>query len=112
MNTELRDLTESEMKLSTKYATERNKYGKAKADLDIILAGQIIEFQSKVKNMGMERALITLMAVKPEVQPLYREMIEAENNYKALEKMIDSTKTRIMALMSLMKWTKENDSGY
>lgn len=109
--TELHELTTRRVDLANKYAVERKTYGESKAEIDIILAGYILDMQEKKKNIGYEMALITLIARKPEVGQVYKKMISHYNNYKAIEKMIDATESRIMSLQSVMKFYRENDGG-
>lgn len=109
---EINRLSVSRIDLSNKYATERKAYGEAKAEIDILLTGYIIEMQEKVKSIGYERSLLTLVAMKPEMKETYRATIKHFNNYKAIERMIDAHDSRIMAIQSIMRFNRTNDGGH
>jgi hypothetical protein len=108
---ELLRLTNERQRLANKYAADRKAFGESKATLDILFAGSILSLAEKKKNIGYETGIIMLIAEKPEFQEDYKKMITHFNNYKAIEKMIDSVESRIMAIQSIMRYNRERDGG-
>jgi len=109
---ELQHLTDNRLKLANKYATERKAYGEAKAEIDILFASKILKLTEKKKNLGYETGLIMMMAEEgDEFRKLYKEVITRENNYKAIEKMIEAVESKIMTRQSIMRYYRENDGG-
>jgi len=103
--------TDEVIRLSTEYEKERKAYGEAKANLDVLLAGKILGFLETKKNLGIEMAYELLMATSTTLiaEDLYKAMIRHENNYKALEKIIDAYNSKIMGTQSIMKYKLEGE---
>ena len=101
---QLEELSRKRLALANKYALARKRYGELKSELDIILTGYILQMQEKTKNIGYERALLTLLALKPELTSSYKDMIQQYNNYKAIERLLDAHDSRQTSLQSLMKY--------
>ena len=96
--------------LSSKYATERMKFGQLESDMMIVLSSRIKEYQKNKKNIGTEMALLTLAAdSNQEGKEMYANMIKAEHNYKALGVLIDAQNSCIMSLMAIMKYNKTGE---
>ena len=91
------------------YEDCRTKAGKAKADIDILLAGQIGNFRMKKANLGYEMALLMLMEENPVAQELYRQMEENTAKYKSLERIIDAISSTITLYQSIMKYTLQGE---
>jgi len=106
--------TDEVVRLSIEYEKERKGFGQDKADLDILLAGKILTFIETKKNCGIEMGYELLLATSTNgvAEVLYRSMIVHENNYKALEKIIDAYNSKIMATQSIMKYNVEGERRF
>jgi hypothetical protein len=105
--------TDEVIRLSNLYGKERKAFGIAKANLDVLLAGKLISMLGTKKNLGIEMAYLLLIAGDDRLvtERVYQEMIHHENNYKALEKMIDAYHSKIMATQSIMRFKLEGEKG-
>lgn len=93
---------------SEEYAKARKFYGEAKYEFDIALAAALPNLRQKKSNIGIETAQIMILEGENEyIRDLYRDLIERENHYKGLEKIIDALKTQITLAMSLIKNTQQ-----
>jgi hypothetical protein len=107
---EIIELTGKRYELAKKYAQERKLYGEAKAEIDILLAGKIIGLTEKKKNLGYEMGLIMLMAeLGIDVIELYKKTVQHYNNFKAIERLLDSIDQKVMGLQSIMRFNRENE---
>lgn len=109
-------LTDKVIALSEEYEVERKAFGQAKSDIDVLLAGQILGFLGTKKNLGIDMAYEMLIASYKQnnstvAEELYKEMIRHENNYKALERIIDANASKVMAIQSIMKYKLEGEKG-
>ena len=96
--------------LSSKYATERMKFGQLESDMMIVLSGRIKEYQKLKKNIGIEMAMLTLAAdSNAEGKEMYAEMLKTEHNYKALGVLIESQQSAIMAIQSVMRYNRQGE---
>ena len=96
--------------LSSKYATERMKFGQLESDMMIVLSGRIKEYQKLKKNIGIQMAMLTLAAdSNAEGKEMYASMIKAEHNYKALGVLIEAQQSAIMTLQSILKYNKAGE---
>jgi len=96
--------------LSSRYATERMKFGQLESDMMIVLSGRIKEYQKIKKNIGIEMALITLAAdSNNKGKEMYADMIKAEHNYKALGVLIEAQQSAIMTLQSIMRYNRSGE---
>ena len=100
---------DKQLELSIQYEIERKRHGTAKAQLDILLAKKILDYADKKKNIGYDMALLFLMAQSDEAKVLYKKMVEADDNYKGLEKLLDAYKTKIMSTQSIMKYNLQGE---
>src|SRR3990167_2050364 len=107
------DLLEHSKKLqelSSKYATERMKFGQLESDMMIVLAGRIKEYQKIKKNIGVQMSLLTLAAdSNAEGKEMYAEMLKTEHNYKTLGVLIDAQNSAIISLIAIMKYNKSGE---
>lgn len=107
----LMKLTDRRIDLANKYAKERSAYGKVKRQIDIIYAANMAYINEIKKNAGYETGLLILMDKEGDyLQTMYGEMIEHLNNFKAMERMIDAIESKTMALQSIMRYYRENDT--
>ena len=96
--------------LSQRYATERMRYGKLDSELKLVLATKIKGYMEKKKNIGIELAMLQLVSdTTLPIQEMYKEMLLAFNNYKALGVLIDAQNSCIMSLMAIMKYNKTGE---
>jgi len=96
--------------LSSKYATERMKFGQLESDMMIVLSGRIKEYQKNKKNIGTDMALLTLAAdSNAEGKEMYADMIKAEHNYKALGVLIEAQQSAIMTIQSIMRYNRSGE---
>jgi hypothetical protein len=109
---QLLEIADSRIKLANKYAKERKAYGDLKAKIDIALAAKLLTLMEKRKTLGYETATLMLISEKPELADSYQLMIQALNNFKAIERMIDAHDSKTMAIQSIMKYNSVNDGGY
>ena len=100
---ELEKLADDNTKTANHYAEAREKYAEAKLFLDIKLAGELKELRKKRSNIGYEMALLMLIERIPEIEPQYRDYINAKNEYKGLEKIMNAVSSRISLGQSLIK---------
>jgi len=101
---ELNQLAKSQVEFATEYLEARKKAGKAKSDLDILLAGNLKELREKKKNLGYEMAKLMLCEDNEAARELYKEEIKETANYKGLEKLIESLQSRISLEQSVLKY--------
>ena len=96
--------------LSSRYATERMRYGKLDSELKLVLATKIKGYMEKKKNIGIELAMLQLVSdTTLPIQEMYKEMLLAFNNYKALGVLIDAQNSCIMSLMAIMKYNRSGE---
>ncbi len=96
--------------LSSRYATERMRFGKLDSELKLILATKIKSYMEKNKNIGIELAMLQLVSdTTLPIQEMYKEMLLAFNNYKALGVLIESQQSAIMALQSVMRYNRSGE---
>lgn len=104
-------LSEEVVKLSREYEKERRAFGDAKSNINALLAQKILSFANTKKNIGIEMGYEMLMATSDTLiaEELYKAMIKHENNYRALEVLIDGLKTQISGMQSIMKYNLEGE---
>jgi len=105
---DLKELNDTHIEMAQKYALYRTRYGKAKSELDVILASKISGLIAQKKNIGYEMGLIMISDTGP-LKGLYKEMVEAQNNYKGLERILTAVESKIMSIMGIMKYNAKND---
>jgi len=103
----LKTLADEQIKRSRDYEKCRTLAGKAKSDLDILLAAKFSTIRAAKSNVGYEAALVMLMEGNTTAQGLYREMIENTAKYKSLERIIEALGAKISLCQSIMKYVKE-----
>lgn len=91
------------------YKEAREKAGKAKAELDILLAANLLSIRERKSNVGYEMALIMLVADNETAKDLYKTMIEEKAKYKGLEQMIASLQSKISLAQSQMKFIERGE---
>lgn len=96
--------------LSDRYAKSRYRYGELEADIDLVLSTKIKEYSEKKKNIGIEMAMIKLIAELPELKDTYKEMKIRFNEYKGLGILIEAQKSALMAIQSIMKFNSNQDT--
>ncbi len=101
---ELSKLANSQIHFAGQYKEAREKAGKAKSELDILLAANLLDIRERKSNVGYDMALLMLMEGNEVAQELYKTKIEEEAKYKGLEKMIDSLQSKISLSQSVMKY--------
>lgn len=106
---DVKDLADEKYGFCKDYAEQRKKYGQAKSELDIHYATEIKSISEVKKNAGYETGLLILISLNSKLRTIYKEMIQAEQNYKALEKIIDGFDSKISSLQSVMKYNAKND---
>ncbi len=106
---ELSKLANSQIHFANLYKEAREKAGKAKADLDILLAGKLLSIRERKSNVGYEMSLLMLMEGSKEAIVLYKTMIEEKAKYRGLEKMIDSLQSKISLAQSQMKYIDKGE---
>ena len=106
---QLQTLTKKREELAQRYYDERTKYGQMKSDIDVIYASEIKAISDIKKNCGYETGLLLLIALKPALRDSYKAMVQGLNNYKALQRLIDSVESKIMAVQSIMRYNRSND---
>lgn len=108
---ELYDLTSQLRTLARQYYNTRKAYGEAKHGLHILLVPH--QGEDGFKRASIDKQILNMLSItldnhKEEVYAMYKDYIELEEKYKGLEKLIDATSSRIMAIQSLMRWEREN----
>lgn len=88
---------------SIEYAQARKNYGEAKYKFDIALAQELPLLRVKKPNIGVETAQIMLLEENLKVREIYKELIDAENFYKGMERILDALKSQITLIQSLFK---------
>jgi len=104
----LKEVADEQIKRARDYEKARTVAGKAKSDLDILLAAKFSTIRAAKSNVGIEAALVMLMENNTVAQHLYREMIENEAKYKSLERIIDALDSKVKLGQSLMRYEREN----
>lgn len=94
---------------SNEYAQARMDYAAAKFQFDIELARNLPVLRERKPNVGIETATIIILENMSNVREIYRNLLEKENYFKGLEKIIDALKSQITLTQSLIKHTQ--DSG-
>jgi len=106
---ELSKLADSQIHFAGQYQEAREKSGKAKSDLDVLLAANLLSIREKKSNVGYEMALLMLMEYSEAAKELYKTMVEERAKYKGLEKMIDSLQSKISLSQSVMKYIDKGE---
>lgn len=92
------------LKKSEEYSKSRMDYADAKYAFDLSVAKELPSLRLKKPNIGIETAqLMILEKEDEEIKDIYKQLIDSENTYKGLEKIIDALKTQITLSMSLIK---------
>ena len=106
---ELSKLANNQIHFAGQYQEAREKAGKAKSELDILLASNLLSIRERKSNVGYEMALLMLMEESKTAKELYKTMIEEKAKYKGLEKMIDSLQSKISLSQSVMKYIDKGE---
>lgn len=106
---ELSKLANSQIHFAGMYQKSREKAGKAKAELDTLLAANLLSIRERKSNVGYEMALLMLMENNKVAKNLYQEMIEEKARYKGLEKMIEALQSKISLAQSQMKYIEKGE---
>lgn len=106
----LKELADQQIDFAKQYMTAREQAGKAKSDLDILLASRFLSIRTAKKNVGYEAALIMLMETDIVAQKLYQTMTENTAKYKGLEKLIEALQSKISLAQSVMRYTVRGES--
>ena len=106
---ELSKLANSQIHFAGQYQKAREEAGKAKSELDILLAGNLLSIRERKSNVGYEMALLMLMEDNEVARNLYKTMIEERAKYKGLEKMIESLQSKISLAQSQMKYIDKGE---
>lgn len=106
----LTDWAEKLEKFSEQYCKERERFGKAKFHLGIIVASRINEIKDFKSNWSLETAIMFVIhkpigdteeekAVYEEsARGFWKDFVQAENNYKGLEKIVHAIIERMNAI--------------
>ena len=92
----------------------RTKYGEAKFKLFIELAKKIKEYQSKRKALGVDMAIIMMMAEdqekeKPELENSYKDYITCYEEYKGLVILVEALRNKSISIQAIMKHSVDNE---
>ena len=98
----LNNLANDNIRLSRMYKDARTNYGSSKAFLDMSLA-KAYRNDSVEKKLSYEKALISLVIDSDDCEQAYKTMIEEEQNYKGLEKVIETQQSKVSLCQSLIK---------
>lgn len=94
---------------SNEYAKARKEYADAKYDFDIAVARELPLLRQKKPNIGVETAQIMILETNTQNREIYKKLIETENYYKGLERILDAIKSQITLSQSLIK--NQNNQG-
>lgn len=108
---EMVKLADELIKVSRMYEDSRDKAGKAKSSLDIILSTKLDIIRESKPNIGYDMAMLMLINLDISCREMYKEMIEETSKYKGLERIIEALKTKISLGQSVMKYQVQNDGG-
>jgi len=92
----------------------RTKYGEAKFKLFIELAKKIKEYQSKRKALGVDMAIIMMMAEdqekeKPELEGAYKDYITCYEEYKGLVILVEALRDKSISIQAIMIHSVDNE---
>ena len=108
---ELKKLAEEQRELCQKYYDARHNFGIAKHNFLLLLTPK--QSEKNYQKASIEKQMLMLLNETPEnhkteVYEYYKSVIELEQEYKGLEKLVDAFASRISAIQSLLKWEKSN----
>ena len=106
---EASELSNKHLNASYEYYNLQKKYGKVKAELNIIYASKSQEINEIKKNAGYDTGMLIMIGKYPLYQNPYKEMINLEQQCKGLDKVIEAIKSRIMYIQSIMKYQLEGE---
>lgn len=106
---ELSELASHQIRLAETFADKRKKAGGLKTELELMVTSKLKEIRTAKKNVGYDMALLMLLEILPEAQPIYREYRDAEDDYKGLEKLIEAHQTKISFEQSVMKYIGQGE---
>lgn len=106
---ELSKLADHQIALSQEYAEEREKAGKAKCDLEIMLTAKLGEIRKSKPNVGYDLAILMLIEIDFEAKFIYQDMCLATSRYKGLEKLIEAHQSKISLEQSIMKYIGQGE---
>lgn len=89
--------------LAHQYIKAREEYGEAKAQLDLALAKYFNEDKLERSKMSKEKAMLFLIFDNEDFATLNKTMHHKEQEYKGLEKVIDTIHNKISLSQSLIK---------
>lgn len=96
--------TRESVVISEQLAESRNKFAKAKFNLDIMLAKEFQKSESTIKpTAALEKCYIFLTNIYPEAKEMYQDYILEEQNYKGLESVLDARKGYVNWQQSIIK---------
>lgn len=98
----LQGIADKYMKYSKQYFNARVEYSGLRKFVTVETAKRLPEFRKEKPNIGHQMAELMTLDTK-EMQDKYGEMIEAENLYKGLERVMNAYATRISLGQSLIK---------
>jgi hypothetical protein len=102
-------ISEELLKQSKAYAQARTEYAYAKFEFDMALARELPSLREKKPNIGVETAqMMVLEGQNHRIKDNYRIMIEKENHFKGLEKIVDALKSQVTLCQSLIKNQNQN----
>ena len=109
---ELRKISESQRKLTHRYADIRNQYGQAKWDLILLLIPH--QNDDRYRKASWDKQVQMLLADTPEnhkteVYGIAEKYTKCKEQYKGIDKMIEMRSSRITAIQSLRRYAREND---
>ena len=103
----LQTLADEYIKLAQDYKDARVEFSGLRKFITIETAKRLPEFRQKKPNIGHQMAELMALDTK-ENQDKYGEMIEAENLYKGLERVMNAYATRISLGQSLARYEINN----
>jgi len=103
------ELADKQIELCKEYQKERERAGKNKCDLDILLIAKLPEIRQQKPNVGYDMAILMLLEIEVEARAIYREMCDATAKYKGLEKLIDAHQSNISLEQSIMKYVGQGE---
>ena len=98
----LQKIADELMVFSKQYKDARVEYSGLRKFITVETAKRLPEFRKEKPNVGHQMAELMAMDDK-KMQETYGEMIEAENLYKGLERVMNAYSTRISLGQSLIK---------
>ncbi len=114
---DIKELTTELSKVATDYRKARVKYSQNIYEMKRMLAERLIIYRKQKKGLGVDMAILMAMGDteyqdKEKFTEHYKGVSYWEALYKGLSKQFEAIQSQIMALQSLMRFYRDNDSSY